>query len=252
MANMFKLEFIKEFELALADYEVSAHAKKILASTPLVIFLGVFGSGRNSIINELVKSGKYHFIISDTTRPPKVRNGVLESHGLQYFFRSEQEVLADIKNGEFLEAEIIHGQQVSGMSIRELERAHQSGKIPVNEVDIEGAYNVLSHKPDATMIFIVPPNYDEWLRRLRVREIMSQEEFNNRMRTAERILKTVINNNAFKFVINNSVTEAAARVDELIHKGIHSELHDQEAKEITFQLLKQIREYHKNLKPLYN
>lgn len=245
MANTVRLTKINEFKDALSNYEVSEHAKSILASTQLVILLGVFGSGRNSIISELVKGGKYHFIISDTTRPPKVRNGLLETHGIQYFFRSEQEILTDIQNGEFLEAEIIHGQQVSGMSIRELERARNSGRVPINEVDIEGAANVLLHKPDSIMLFVVPPSYEEWIRRVNEREVMSQEEFDNRMRTAERILETVLGSNKFKFVINHTIEEAAARVDELVHLGVHSEEHNEEARRIAAGLLEKVHEYHK-------
>lgn len=240
MTNIVKLENIEEFRSALEGYQISDHAKKILSKMPLVILLGLFGGGRNSIIKVLIDSDKYKFIVSDTTRPPKVRDGALEMHGVQYYFRNESDMLRDIQNGEFLEAELIHNQQVSGISIRELEVAHESGKIPIGEVDLLGTVNILKAKPDAIMIFIVPPSYEEWLRRIRQRETMSSEEFGNRMTTAERILRTVIDSDSFKFVINDTLEHAAQRIEEIVHHGRHSEEHQLEARAVARQLLAQL------------
>ena len=121
------LQLRQEFETVLKNYQPSDQALKLLQKTPLVILLGVSGSGKNTIINHLVGFGRYHFIVSDTTRQPKLRDGNMEVDGVQYFFRSEADMLADLENGAFLEAEIIHKHQVSGTSIRELKRAVASG-----------------------------------------------------------------------------------------------------------------------------
>jgi guanylate kinase len=240
MTQQVRLAKIKEFSEALENYRISEHAQKILNQTELVILLGVFGSGRNSIIRELENRGNYRFIVSDTTRPPKVRDGALEQHGVQYFFRSEDDVLRDIKNGEFLEAEIIHNQQVSGISIRELKNAQNSGRVPINEVDLQGAVNILEAKPDAKLIFVVPPSFDEWQRRLRQREVMDEQEFENRMQTAQKILRTILSNDSFHFVINDAIVQAADRVDEIVRSGRHSQEHNEEAKVIAARLLEQI------------
>lgn len=240
MADVVKLNNLLDFQEALAGYEVSKHAKSILESTQLVILLGVFGAGRNSIINELCKSEKYYYIVSDTTRPPKVRDGVLELHGVHYYFRDESEMLRDIKKGEFLEAEVIHSQQVSGISIRELEKARNSGKVPITEVDLQGTVNILKTKPDTLMIFVVPPSYDEWIRRITAREEMSEQEFANRMATAQKILSSVLSSDAYKFVINDTLQKTASRVNELVKGGKHSEEHHQEAKNIATELLKAV------------
>lgn len=240
MSEPFQLQKRTEFEEALADYQFSQHAKTILEKTPLVLMLGVFGAGRNSIINQLIKSDKYYFIVSDTTRPPKVRDGAMEQHGVQYFFRSEDEVLRDIRKGEFLEAEIIHNQQVSGISIRELEKADEQNKIAITDVDLQGTVNALRVKPDTTLIFIVPPSFDEWVERIKGREIMSDQEFYNRMQTAQRILRTVLASDDYKFVINDSIDKAVVRVNEIVFSKAHSEEHHQQAKEVAEGLLKQV------------
>jgi guanylate kinase len=232
-----------EFEKILQDYKPSTRAAQLLKSRPLVILLGVSGSGRNTIINHLVETGRYHFLVSDTTRPPKVRDGKMEQDGIQYFFRSEDDILNDLANGEFLEAEVIHNQQVSGISIRELERAYDTGKIPINEVDVTGTVNVLKAKPDTQMFFIVPPSYDEWMRRLHLRETMSTEELSNRTETAIKVLKTGLENEHFTFVINESSQESAQMIDKQVTTGVSDEDHHLKVREVAKGILAELEQH---------
>lgn len=224
---------------ALQDYRPSAEAVAALSRMPLVILLSVTGGGRNTIINELVRTGRYHFIVSDTTRPPKVRNGMLEQDGVNYHFRSETDVLEDVKKGLYLEAELIHGQQVSGTSVQELLRAHDSGKVPINEVDIGGTDAIAAIKPDTLFLFIVPPSFEEWMRRLRTREDMSDEEFLNRLTTAVRMLRTVLASDRFVFVVNDNLDEVVSTVDDYISGEVH-DMHDTRARRVAEQVLQGI------------
>lgn len=235
------LHKMDEFNRALDGYEPSAEAKAVLQRIPLVILLGVTGGGRNTIINHLVDTGRYHFIISDTTRPPKVRGGELEQDRVHYHFRSEDQILDDIKRGAYLEAEVVHNQQVSGISIHELERAEASGKIPINEVDFLGTINILKYKPDTHMFFIVPPSYDEWIRRLNAREIMSDEEFANRTTTATKILREALNSQAYHFIINDSSNDSAILIDRWVH-GANDPAHDNATRRIAMEILKQLED----------
>lgn len=216
MSTPVVLNHKQQFIEALANYEASEHARQVLAGIDLAILLSVFAGGRNTVIDELNKTGRYHTVVSDTTRPPKFRNGAMERDGINYHFRSEEEVLDDIRSGEYLEAEVIHNQQVSGISIRELERASGNGKIAINEVELLGTVNIRRAKPDAFMIFLMPPSFDEWMRRVKNRETMSDQEFRNRMETAERILKHVLEVDYFHFVVNDTVSEAARQIDEIV------------------------------------
>ncbi len=232
------------FKELLTDYSLSAETTRVLESIELVILFGITGSGRNTIINHLVGTGRYHFVVSDTTRPPKIRDGKLEQDGVQYNFRSEEEVLKDIKNGKFLEAEVIHNQQVSGISIRELKRANKSGKIPIDEVDIKGTVNILKIKPNTKMFFIIPPSYDEWMKRLDAREQMSQEELYNRIDTAIRVLRIGLAGEHFRFVINDSSLESAKAIDKQVVSGFVDEAHNQLARKIAHKILLDIEQHH--------
>jgi guanylate kinase len=183
------LRLYPQFEEALRNYSVSAEAIEDLEDLKLVLLLGPTSSGRNTIIRHLVGTGNYHYIVSDTTRPPRVNDGELEQNGREYWFRSEEEVLADIEAGDFLEAEIIHRQQVSGISIRELKKAKQEGKIAVTDIELEGVHNVMKVKPNTFAVMILPPSFEEWQKRLAHRGVMTPTEKSRRMETAYKIFQ---------------------------------------------------------------
>ncbi len=101
---MNQLTHVDEFRRLLAGYQPSKDSLHGLDQLRLVLLVGPSSSGRNTIINQLVKSGAYYVVVSDTTRQPRVNNGILEVNGREYWFRSEVDILADLKEGKFLEA----------------------------------------------------------------------------------------------------------------------------------------------------
>lgn len=236
------LEHRDEFIEALAQLTVSERAKQALAQTHFVALMGVAGSGRNTIINELVASGKYAFVVSDTTRQPKFRNGHLEQNGVEYFFRDEVEMLDDIKNGEFIEAELIHNQQVSGVSIRALEAAAADGKIPITDLEYKGINVIADSVPNASIIALLPPNYDVWLKRINAREVMEHEEFQNRLRTAERVLESILLHTNFKIIVNDTVDGAVSDVRNIIEQGQYNEKIYADGRRVAEDLLKSVQQ----------
>jgi guanylate kinase len=238
---MNELRRIDEFRKVLDNYEFSEDAKQTLQETKLVLLTGASASGRNTIINELLKTGNYHFIISDTTRAPRVNNGVLEQNGVEYWFRDEDDMLIDIRNGEFLEAEVLHGRQVSGISMRELKKARDEHRVAITDVDIGGIRNVLELKPDTVAILVLPPSFEEWQRRITSRGEMSDEEFLGRLQTAARIFEIAKQNSTLKIIINNDYHTAAKEVAQLAEDSIDTTIEQHEAEALLDELLKQTK-----------
>lgn len=211
-----KLEHYAEFKEILDKYVISEHSKQVLESLKLVLLLGPTSSGRNTIIRHQVKTGKYHYIVSDTTRPPRVNDGILEENGKEYWFRTEEDILADLKSGKFLEAELLHGQQVSGISIRELKKARDEGKIAITDVDIEGIHNIIKAKPDSLAVMILPPSFEEWQRRMTGRGRMMPGEEKRRLETALGIFQDGLKHDYYHFVISDNIEQSAALIDAII------------------------------------
>lgn len=229
------------FEKVLADYRLSDSARQILRDVKLVLLNGASATGRNTVINQMVKMGKYRFIVSDTTRPPRVNDGVPEQNGREYWFRKEEDILTDLRQGEFLEAEIIHSQQVSGMSIRELQETLAEHKIALNEVEIGGLQNVVRLKPDTVAIILLPPSYEEWHKRLFGRGEMGPKEYKNRMETAARIFKEAVEGDYAALVVNETVSQAAEDIDRIVEEGTVDPAEQQRGRELAAQLLEKTK-----------
>lgn len=233
-----ELTFIDDFHAALKDYQLSAHALGVLKKTRLVVLTAPSASGRNTIINELLRTNDYNFIVSDTTRPPRHNNGILEQDGREYFFRAEAEMLADIKAGNFLEAEVIHEQQVSGTSIRELENASHEHRTAIADMDIGGVSNVLRLKPDTIAVLVLPPSFIVWHDRIFSRGHMDGAEYGRRLKTAARILASGIEDSSeLKIIINDDLSDAAEAVHQLVQNNSFSAAQQAQGVALAKQLL---------------
>ncbi|MGH7195797.1 MAG: guanylate kinase [Candidatus Saccharimonadales bacterium] len=215
-----KLQFLAEFQSLLKNYRISSNNLAILRQAKLVLLVGPTSSGRNTIIEELVKSGDYYHIVSDTTRAQRLKNGrPIEQNGREYWFRGEAEVLADLRAGQYMEAAIIHAQQVSGCNIRELELANRAGQISIKDIDPQGAATIKAAKKDTIIIFVLPPSYDEWLHRMRGRGQISSAELKRRLDSARQELAAALASDYYQFIINSSLTQAVRQVAAIAAAG---------------------------------
>lgn len=240
---MNELKQIDEFRKVLADYQLSDAAREVLAKARLVLLVGPTSSGRNTIINELVRMGDFHYVVSDTTRQPRSNNGVMEQNGREYWFRTETDLLQDLQNGSFLEAAIIHNQQVSGISIRELEAAANEGKIPVNEIEVVGADTIHAAKPDTHFFFVIPPSFDEWMARMRGRGELPADEIRRRLESALHEIEIALQRDYYQFIVNDTFVHTAQAIHELASSSVHDEAIDTRSREVAAQLLEDTRQY---------
>ncbi len=235
-----KLKHYIEFQNVLLNYHMSERAKSVLEGLQLVLLVAPTSTGRNTIINRLVEQKDYYFVVSDTTREPQVRDGALEENGVQYFFRSEEDMLKDLKAGEFLEAELHHEQQVSGISIRELERAKTLNKVAITDVGVEGADNLINTNSKTLAVFLIPPSFDAWQDRIAKRGYMSPQELENRLSSADKEFTSALQKNYYKLVINEDINQAAEIIDSIV-KGGHNP-HQDRGRELIHRIQLQLQD----------
>ncbi len=240
------LEKKADFEAALSDYKVSEAGKALLGGTTLALLVSPTSAGRNTLIKELVETGKYEYIVSDTTRSKRQNDGVWEQDGIEYWFRTESEFLADLEKGMYLEAELIHQQQVSGISLRELKKAALHDKIAINEVDHDGIKNVHLAKPDTFAILILPPSAEAWMKRWKKRGEITDQERRNRLNTARDIFKQVEERDYYKIVVNDDLQTATEKIRRIVEDGEYSEEEHRSAQALAAGLLAWVERELKN------
>ena len=208
----------------------------------MLLLVSVTSGGKNSVIKLLLETDKYELIVSDTTRPKRINNGREEQDGVEYNFRTEEDFLADLKKGEYLEAAVIHEQQVSGISVRELQKVISMNKTALTEVDFVGANNINKLKPDAKIVFLAPPSYEEWMERLKKRGQMSQNEFLNRMREAEKTLHNALDQDYMHRVVNDDINKAVREIRDYVEFNQTNPSAIEDAKNKAWHLLNEVKQ----------
>ncbi len=154
------------------------------ANNPSIVISAPSGAGKTTLINRLLSSDdRFAFSVSTTTRPR--RNN--ETDGKSYYFIPEDEFRGMVDRGEFIEWARVHG-NCYGTSKKEIDRICRIGKIPIFDVDVQGARTLIGSLDSAVYIFIVPPSREVLESRLRNRKTDSEEQIQVRLRNAIREL----------------------------------------------------------------
>jgi len=155
---------------------------------PLVI-VGPSGVGKGTLVRKLFREypKEFSYCISHTTRKP--RKG--EKDGEAYYFVSWEKIKQDIESGVFVEHAVFAG-NMYGTSFRALNDVAASGKVPVLELDMQGAIQ-LHENPciTPTFCFIKPPSYEELANRLKGRGTESQDKVQRRLNQAKEELEFI-------------------------------------------------------------
>lgn len=199
-------------------YHPGEDALILVRSTRLLLIAGIVGGGKNTVINELLNDGRYHLIISHTTRQPRENHGIMERDGKDYHFTSLETVQKMLADKAFIEAKYVHG-NVYGTSVAELQFVHDTRKIAVTDIDIQGVVEYLDIKPDTHAIFLIPPSVETWLSRLERRYGAldeHQDEIQKRFRTAYDEITHIMEDRRFILVVNDDLTTTVERISKIV------------------------------------
>lgn len=119
--------------------------------------------------------------VSVTTRRPRPR----EVEGVHYHFVDDAEFERMRSAGELLEWALVHGRAKYGTPRAPVLGALEKGRMPLLEIDLQGARQVRETLPEALFVFLEPPSWEELVRRLVGRGTESEEERTVRLETAK-------------------------------------------------------------------
>ncbi len=160
------------------------------------------GAGKSSLVSALLQVDSHLVVaVSHTTRAPRGQ----EQQGREYHFTDEATFRAMVEHGDFLEWAEVHG-NLYGTSRSAIEERITGGQDVVLEIDWQGALQIRKLFPNAVLVFILPPSWDELQQRLNRRGEDRPEVIDQRMANA-RI--EVSQARHFDFVIINALFETA-------------------------------------------
>jgi len=177
----------------------------------LTVIAGPTAVGKGTVVRWLLDNDpNIQVSVSATTRSP--RPGEID--GQSYFFVSTGEFEKMIAAGELLEYAVVHGSNYYGTPRKPVEQALAAGKQVILEIDLQGARQIKESMPEANLIFIAPPNWDELERRLALRGTETPEQIAVRLATAREEMAATAEFD--HVVINTEVAECGQQVLDLM------------------------------------
>jgi len=183
-----------------------------LTSPRLVVLAGPTAVGKGTVARHIRENYPDVVLsISATTRRP--RPG--EVDGVDYYFVSETEFDSMIELEQLLEWATVHTAHRYGTPRAPIDAALDAGRPVLLEIDLQGARLVRRAMPEALLVFLLPPSWDELVRRLIGRGTETQEEQQVRLESAKGELAAQDEFDAK--VVNAEVSQAAREVVDLMN-----------------------------------
>jgi guanylate kinase len=191
----------------------------------LVVLSGPSGVGKGTLIECLQRMRQdLAFSVSCTTRQP--REG--ERHGVHYFFLTEDEFQQRLDEGDFLE-HAGYADHAYGTSRSQVESLLAAGKTVLLDIEVQGAMQVRALRPDATLIYLLPPSYQELRQRLYGRNTEPGDVVEKRLARA-REERDMIPQYEY-IVVNDQVERAAQELNSILNALDQKECNMQQAVE---------------------
>ena len=120
------------------------------------------GVGKTTLCKAMeVKIDTVRLVITHTTRKKRKE----ETEGVDYYFTSPEKFHEGIEKKMFVEWAEIH-ENLYGTSKKALREVLKDGYDAVLPIDVQGARSIKKEFPHAILIFLFPPSFKEWMRRL--------------------------------------------------------------------------------------
>jgi guanylate kinase len=185
------------------------------APTPVVVVTGTSGAGKGTIEKALLaRMPELELAVSATTRERRPS----EREGREYWFLSDEEFERRVRAGEFLEYVTHAWGARAGTLVSEIDRIRGEGRVPLLDLETEGALRVQRDVSGALTIFVKAPTFAELERRLRERATESAGEIGVRLDVARRQL--ALEGEFDHVVVNDDLERAVDEVEAIVRRAL--------------------------------
>ena len=179
----------------------------------LIVFSAPSGSGKTTIVRELLKDPELNlsFSISATSRASRGQ----EQNGVDYLFLTPEDFKHRAEQGAFLEWEEVYPDHFYGTDKAHVQHLREQGINVLFDVDVKGGIAIKNVYPEDTLaIFVMPPSIEELKRRLESRGTESLEKIE--MRMAKAVQEMTLAQFFDQCLVNNELTQAVGQAKALI------------------------------------
>jgi guanylate kinase len=225
---MTRQQFLESFPKLIKGYRAASNVLERISSLKLLIIIGPSGVGKTSIIQRL----GFPYVAADITRPKRPE----EKDGVDYNFRNDYEqVIEEINSGQFVQTAVGPGGDF--YSTKATSYPDSGTAVMAVVADVVPIFRNLGFK-ETLSIFVVPPSYNEWMRRLKSHPV-ADEQLQKRLAEAKRSLVFALDDEQTHFILNDDLDKAIQQTQELIN-GSSNAAREKKAREAAEEMLKSI------------
>ncbi|MCZ6811288.1 MAG: guanylate kinase [Planctomycetota bacterium] len=181
----------------------------------LLAISGPSGVGKTTITRELERRLDGVFSVSATTRPQAPG----EVDGRDYHFLTERQFEDMVDRGAFLEHAQVYAKHRYGTPREPVERHLAQGRLVLLDIDVQGAILVRQTMPEALMFFILPPNDEDLLLRLRHRGREAEAAIRHRFNEAKHEIELGMRSGVYDAqIVNDDLPRAIDEVCRLVQQ----------------------------------
>jgi guanylate kinase len=228
----------------LAGYKPTAATTDLIKQTPILLLVGPTGAGKDALKQRLMQTGRFHHLISHTTRPPRINHGIIEQSGREYHFIDKATAEQMLDDQAFIEAKI-YSDNLYGTSVAEIQRAHDEGKIAMTDIEVQGVAEYKALDPGVMAVFLLPPDFKTWQERLQRRygDVVDVDDYRLRLQTALDEIDVLLNTDYYVAVINDDLEETFHQIETVTNSENHSTPDEPAARAVAQKLAEDIESY---------
>lgn len=202
----------------------------------ILIISGFSGVGKGTVVDALLeKYDNYKVSVSWTTRQPRGN----DAEGVTYFFKTREEFEALIEEDGFLE-HAQYGKNYYGTNRAYVENYLDQNCNVILEIEVQGARIIKQKRPDALMIYLLPPDGPEWERRLRERATETEDQIADRLNAA--VSEVLVIPEYDYVIVNRTIEQCVEDVNKLVqNEKIDPSLNDENRVSNNLEFIKYIQ-----------
>jgi guanylate kinase len=222
---MTREEFLKIFPELIKNYQPAPEVLAHIGNVELLMLIGPSGVGKTALISKV----DLPFVLSDITRNPRF----VERDGMDYYFRTDYDrIITEIKDRQFVQTAVGPGGDFYATRASSYPVAGPAAMAIV--ADVIPVFRSLGFAKTMS-IFVVPPSYEEWMRRLKALSFPS-DLLAKRLVEAKRSLEFALSDGELHFILNDEIDAAVSQTQQLLEGKVNAE-REQQAKKIAAELL---------------
>lgn len=228
-------DLVKVREL-INSYQPTPTVIDQFVATDFAVLVGPAVAGKDTLREGLLANypGDYQRVLSCTTRPARV-----DEDENTYKFVDLARILELAQQKQLLQIALVHNQQVSAIDKVEIDNL-SSGKTGLSILVIQTEQQLAELKPNIKTIFLIPPSFEDLMKRLKTERTPDEGEIKRRLTAAKTEIRLALKTPRYQCIVSDQAEKVHKIAHSFLHEGQFDKSVDRQARQIMQSIIEQL------------